>query len=127
MTSPNDAAAQICALDVRTYLDSEGYLHKPLEERLIAAFKKAQDFWMSTDMNVRFNGAVVAVYTLPGTSEEDRDRILRSRNALQRVSMAIDAARMGMSIEGMGKPVEDDIIPLLGLWNKAKEASDGKA
>lgn len=92
---------------------------KPLVERVAFAMKYVREhddlFWMSArpteDMKMRT--ALAAV--LMAGNESDKDIITRSMKPLQMLS----AAMSGIPVDFSAMPTDDDLLPLIKLWNES--------
>ena len=86
-------------------------------ERLKKAMAVTHRFWMSNDDQLQFKAALAAAMVTG--SEADKDRIARSFKQLATLS----AIMAGLPIDGdaFETAQTDDIIPLLGMWAKAKD------
>lgn len=112
MNKTDNAAATICALDIKGRIDHS----LPLEQRIREAFKCSQDFWMSTDDNVRFSGALVAVAAC--CTEEDKALIVRSKKRLDALSAMLDGVPVDFD-KAMADP-DEPVLPLLRWYQDAQ-------
>jgi hypothetical protein len=120
--SPADAAAMICAADVSSHLESGGHCAKPLKERVELAFKQARKFWMTTEDDPRFRGALAGVMTADGCSKEDKDILISSMNSVQKLNAMLTAGRAGLAVELSEDDMPKDTdLPLLGMWHESSE------
>lgn len=115
----NDAMIMIAAADIRSAIRSEPDLVRRIEK----AFAKAQHFFMSTDDNLRFSGALAAVL-METADEDEKERVVASKRALDRFSAFLTAAQAGLSIDPSSLPGdEEDYLPLMKMWHDAKAAA----
>lgn len=93
-----------------------------LIERIRKAMRAVHDHWMETNETNQFRSALAGVL-LETTDDDEKDRVVRSSQALSRMSATIQALQNGVpvDIEAMAaEPVADDIIPLQKLWDETK-------
>jgi len=111
----NHAVVMICAESVRQEIKDEPDLIKRIEK----AFAAAKGFFMSTDENIRFNGALAAVL-LETIDEAEKARVIASKKSLDKLNAVFVAARAGMAVDltAADMPAKDN-IPLLRLWQDA--------
>ena len=92
-----------------------------LDARLKKAMKAARNHWMVTDENAQFKGALAAAL-METADEAERDRIIRSARALNRIGALISALQSGVKVdlEAMAaEKADDDLLPLRDLWAQA--------
>lgn len=90
-------------------------------ERLRKAMRACHDHWMETVEDNQFRSAVAAA-TLESEGAE-RDRIVRSAQALRKMAAALTALSAGvpLDLEAMlAEPRDEDLIPLTQLWHETK-------
>ena len=87
----NHAVVMICAESVRQEIKDEPDLIKRIEK----AFAAAKGFFMSTDENIRFNGALAAVL-LETIDEAEKARVIAEGAG----ALSVAAAVKGMSGDG---------------------------
>jgi hypothetical protein len=111
----NDALLAIAVADIRPACAGE----PDLIERLRKAMVKAQDFFMSTDDDLRFRGACGAA--MLESDEAERERIVKSINVLRALGAAMSgvAVDFGAELDKMG---DEEPLPLRKLWIEAKAA-----
>lgn len=91
-----------------------------LEARLRKAMKAARNHWMVTEENEQFKGALAAAL-METANEAEKDRLIRSARALNRVGALIQALQAGVPVdlESMAaEPKDDDLLPLRKIWNE---------
>ena len=116
----NDAVLMIAADDIRYAIKDEPDLVKRIEK----AFAKAQDFWMSTDEDIRFRGALAAVI-LETTEAAEKERVISSKQALDKIVAVMRAAHAGIAFDVSSLPSKDDnLLPLLRMWRDARAAHE---
>jgi hypothetical protein len=97
------------------------------EERLRAAFAEAQNFFMSTDDDLRLKGALAAVILSYPEDAPERDLLKRSVGALQQMAAMLSALQNGIPVDIEAMPLPDpDILPLVKWWNEAKDKAKGE-
>ncbi len=110
----SDTVLLIAASDIRPACRDE----PDLETRIRKAFAKAQDFWMSTDDDIRFRGALAAVM-METTDEAEKDRIVKSVASLRTLSAML--SHVPVDMEAALKEMESfEPLPLMPLWREAK-------
>lgn len=108
-----DAVLSIAVSDIRSVCEGE----PDVIERLKKAMRKAQDFWLSTDDDLRLRAACGAAMVTG--SEQDKDRILRSLGPIR--AWAASMAGVPVDMEAAIVAAGDDVIPLMKMWREAKE------
>ena len=100
----------IAAMEAKDKIDTS----TPLEEQARAAMEVTKDFWMSTDEDIRFRGAVAALLQANEGNDEALDRI----NAEMRALNSLGAAMSGVPVDfNAALPPEDfKYIGLRALW-----------
>ena len=100
----------IAAAEAKSRIDTS----VPLEEQARAAMEVTKDFWMSTDEDVRFRGAVAALLLANKDNPEATERINTEMRALN----SMGAAMSGVPVDfGAALPPEDfKYIGLRSLW-----------
>lgn len=85
-----------------------------LEDKLRAAMRETMHFWMTTDEDIRFRGAVGAVLLCCTVEEkvrlEDELRVLRDLTAMT----------AGVPVDPSGLKVPENPVQLLKLWKEVK-------
>jgi len=87
-------------------------------ERIKKAMKACRNHWMVTDEKEQFRAAVAAA--LLESEGEEKDRIERSAQSLNRLGAMLNAMQAGVpvDIEAMAaEPQDADLIPLNKLWH----------
>jgi len=89
-----------------------------LTKRIQKAMKASRNHWMVTDEAQQFRAAVAA--TMLESPPEERERIERSAQALNRLGAMLNAFKAGVpvDIDAMVPPAEDT-IPLRKMWSEA--------
>jgi hypothetical protein len=108
----SETALMIAVSDIRSSCAGE----PDIMERLRKAMRKAQHFWMSTDDDLRFRGAVGAA--MLESSPEEQERIKRSVQSLRSFSAMLSG--VPVDTDAMIAQMGDDNIPLIAMWNEAK-------
>lgn len=108
----NENIIMIAATEAQSRIDTS----KPLEEQARAAMEVTKDFWLSTDEDVRFRGAVGALLLANQDNPEATERIKTEMRALNTLSAAmsgvpVDFAQILPELEEDFKP-----IGLRKLW-----------
>lgn len=109
----NNAMLSLVSADVRPACRDEPDLIKRIEK----AFAKVQDFWMSTDDELRFRGALAAVF-VETKDDGQAEHLRRSINALNSLNALIRGVPVNM--EAVLDEMGDDPLPLMKLWHEAK-------
>jgi hypothetical protein len=109
----NDGVVAICAHEARSACAGE----KDLMERIRKAMKAARGHWMVTDPHQQFRAAVAAAVL--ESEGEERSRIERSAQALNKLGAALQALQAGVPVDlaGMVEKQDDDLIPLQKMWH----------
>ena len=112
----NTAMIAICVGEIKDAV------HKAigLEAKVKTAFQLVQSFWLSTDNDIRWNGALAAVIMDPSITAEEKATLQRSTKVLAAVSAAM---RKGSAVDL--SPVADEaergiVLPLRGWWLEAE-------
>ncbi len=106
----NDTVLMIAVTDIRPACAGES----DLTQRLDKAFRQARRFWLSTDENLRFKAAVVAV-TMETTDEEEKTQIEWSSRMLYAYARLCG----GGSVEELPEPPpEIKLLPLIKMWRE---------
>ncbi len=90
-----------------------------LEDKLRAAMRETMHFWMSTDEDIRFRGAVGAV--LLCCSDEEKVRLEEELVALRSIS----AMTAGVPVDPSRLKGPENPIQLLKLWKEVKAEDEG--
>lgn len=91
-----------------------------LQDKFRAAFSAAQDYWMSTDDDIRLMGGVGAVMIHVGAGSPENRRITIELEQLQ----TLHAALSGVPVDwGSTKPLPDGYEPIgiINLWEESKK------
>lgn len=89
-----------------------------ISKRIDKAMRAVKNHWMELDKQNQFRSALAGAIMESGA--EDKDRILRSMDALRKVSTMLSALQAGVPVdlEAMAKePQADDILPLNQMWH----------
>lgn len=95
-----------------------------LENKIKAAMKAVlRENWMDTNDDSMMRSALAAVLLNVGQDSEDGKTLLRSMDALRKLSAILTAAQAGLSVnlEHMDMP-EEPYLALIPWWNEAKAA-----
>ena len=108
MPTQQEAMILIAASDAQAHVDTS----KPVEDQVRAAMEVTKDFWMSTDEEVRFRGAVAAVLLKNQGNEEVVERINTEMRALNSL-----AAMMGGVPVDMERAIPPEGFKPIGIRN----------
>lgn len=121
MTQGN-AIAMIAAADIRPKIKNV----PDLIARIAAAFDAAQDFYMTTDDDTRFRGALAAVL-LETPNDADKERVIASKKALDKLDAIIKGSQAGLVFELSENDMpRADNIPLLKMWHDAVDRKSAR-
>ena len=115
VVSQSDTMVSIAAMSAQAAAEKGD----TLEDKLRAAMRETMNFWMTTDEDVRFRGAVGAV--LLCCSEEEKTRLEEELMALRSLS----AMTAGVPVDPSRLKVPENPIRLLKLWKEAKAEEKG--
>ncbi len=113
--SQSDTMVSIAAQTAKSVAEKED----TLEGKLRAAMKDTLHFWLTTDEDIRFRGAVGAV--LLCCSEEEKERLEEELKGLR----AISAMTSGVPVDISQVNVPENPIQLLKLWKEVKAEEEG--
>lgn len=111
----SDMMVSIAAQSAQSVAEKE----ESLEDKLRAAMKETLHFWMTTDEDIRFRGAVGAV--LLCCSDEEKERLEEELTALRSLS----AMTAGVPVDPSRLKVPENPIQLLRLWKEVKAEEKG--
>jgi hypothetical protein len=111
----NDAVVSICAIEAGMACKGE----LDLMERIRKAMKAARGHWMCTEEADQFRAALAAA--IAESTGEERGRLVRSVEALNRLGAALNALSAGVPVDiaAMEKPPED-MLPLRQMWKETE-------
>ena len=109
MSDPREAGILIAAATAQDVDTSQ-----PIEEQFRVAMKITRDFWMTTDEDVHFRGAVVAVIRANKDNPEVVERINTEMQALN--SLAAMMGGVPVDVEAALPPEDFKPIGLRALW-----------
>ena len=109
----NETVMLVAVDDIKQVCEGEPDVIKRLEK----AMKKAQDFWLSTDDDLRFRAACAAAMVTGNTS--DRERIVRSIKVLRALSAMLSG--VPVNVADVLTQADEDAIPLKKMWLDAKK------
>lgn len=107
-----DALAMIAISYIRPKLEGVS----DLIEKFKIAFAEAQEFWLTTDDQVRFKAAVAAVF-LETSDPIERQRIEETAKFIGAISAAMSGVPVNLDA---ALPEGCEPLPLIGLWTEAK-------
>ncbi len=110
MATQHEAMILIAASDAQPYVD----VSQPLETQMRAAMEVTKDFWMSTDEDVRFRGAVAAVLLKTKGNDEVLERINTEMQALNSLAAAMSGIPVDM--ERALPPEDFKMVGIRALW-----------
>lgn len=119
--SVNNSILMIAIHDAGTAIEND----MTTEQMLKAAMTQAQDFWLATDDDTRFRGAVGAVMKALGKEHEDYRHIADEMESLSKVSAMLTATQSGLTVEP--PELTEPKFGLMKLWREAKERNNGWA
>lgn len=112
MSDPRETSILIAAATARDMVDTS----KPLEEQFRVAMNITKDFWMTTEEDVHFRGAVFAVIQANKDNPDVTERInieMKSINALSALMGGVP-----VDVERALPPESHKPIGLLALWRE---------
>jgi hypothetical protein len=109
----SDAVMMIAVSDIRPHCKGE----PDIKERIAKAMRRAQEFFMSTDDNLRFKAALAAA--LLESPEDEKDRIVQSSRMISAVSAAMSGVPVNMD-QALNTDDGFEPLPLIGMWHDAK-------
>lgn len=98
-----------------------------LEAQLQAAMKGVQHHWMATEEDHQFHAAIGAVLMNYTPDAPEWNRIKYELAQLKRLKTLFEAARLGLSVEGLHIPENaPEPIGLLAMWraSRARETTE---
>jgi len=110
----SDTLILIAATEAKGAVD----VSRPLKDQARQAMNITNSFWLSTDQEVRFRGAIAALLLANKGNEEITERInmeMRSLNALAAMTGGVP-----VDVERLVQEIPDDFEPVgfMGLWKE---------
>lgn len=93
------------------------------EEMLRATMKRAQDFWLSVDDDVRLRGAIGAVLQHLGADHDDYNDLVQSIESLKKAAAILNALTAGVMVDISEADAESPKYKLMEFWREAKKAA----
>lgn len=104
----------IAATEAKSKVDTA----QPLPDQFRAAMNITKDFFLTTDQDVRFRGAVAAVLLANEDSEEVRTRITQEMRSLNTLSAAMSGVPVNWD-EAFDE--EHEPIGILKIWKEVEQ------
>jgi hypothetical protein len=115
-----EAVMAIAVTEARTACKGE----PNIEQRIKKAMRACHGHWMVTNEVQQLNSALAAA-ALESPIVDEKNRILRSGSALNKLNYALNAAVSGVPVDFTRLvdeiPKEDDRLPLIDWWNETKK------